>query len=1264
MNTIVKRGATWSRLFLPKLTQIMAAAVGVLVVCSSMFAQGNAGRILGTVTDQTGGALPGAMLSVIDIQRGVTRTLTADDSGAYSAPNLLPGTYTVTASFKGFKTAERAGFTLEVNQELRVDLQLQPGDQTQKITVTGELPQVETTNATVGGTLQNNIITSLPLNGRNFTNLLVLRPGVTIYPGGGGWTQSTNGIRAHDNSYMVDGVNSDEPWTGQSVMNAAEAAGDAGTILPVDAIDEFRSEINPKAEYGWKPGGVINVGIKSGTNDIHGTAYAYGRDTAFDARNYFNNSIDPVTGTLQTKQPVSLEQFGATVGGPIKKDKLFYFLSYEDQRYSIGNPFDHSVPATTDLVAACNRAAILGTATALSKELAGLNANCSANATFATAANGALGTPAFQGIFPVSPSEGISTDIASTNQIDSGLTKIDYHLSDKNELHGMYFISEGAGNLADAPSTDVDPAWLTNQYARAQTASVGWTFTPNSSWVNDARVGYAHYYQRFLSPDSTQNPASYSFNGNLYQIPTGITNPFYWGLPGLTFQGPYNLNFTLGGSWPKVVGPDGSLQLVDHISVLKGKHAFMFGGEILNLESTTQVTNQGKGPLRFGKGNDPDNPLTVSNFVNDLEPFFMGDMNRVRLTEGNPLRNFSGNGFAAFLQDDWRVKPRVTVNLGLRYEINTVPKEANGLMGNFDPTSATGLDQISSTGTPYKGDHNNFSPRLGLAWDIKGDGKTVLRAGGSLIYEQLSLDVFNGIGNTLGLRAIPTGLPLFEDGQQVAGTPVGNINFFEVQATGAPLGPVQTAWQGFVPNPSNAGAVTPANALYTPLTGACGDGSTITSVLLGTNRSLIGTAPPQCPIVAVDPNVRTPYVENWLLDLQRAITSSLSLDLGYIGNHGVKLLGMNDINQPAIGSGWTTAAVNACLSSAPSYGNCAPDTSAEQAAQPFSQSCTTSAPVLPFNPNGKCYPYLGNIDIFHNRDTSSYNGLQAVLTQRPWHGLSYTAGYTYSHALGESSDNWGSGQIIPINNYAPDKILWAATDFDIRHRLTLSGTYALPGRKGLGQLLDGWALNTVVTIQSGQPWGVADTSNDFTGTNQQNNAAGSEGELWDFFGNPSDFTPVHGFTATGGVPYFAGTSNAACLAKATAIGALAVAALANTGCFANGGSVMIPPAYGTSGNMARNIFRDAGFRNWDLSVSKNFRFKERLTAQFRAELFNILNHPIFNNPSGGPAGPFNNDPSAGQGFGLSTGTPDTAGGNPQLGSGGARAMQLGAKLTW
>src|SRR6202521_2628690 len=325
-----------------QVVQLLGAMIGIFLICLPAFSQGNAGRILGTHTDQSGGVMAGATVTVTDTQRGTTRTLTTNQSGEYNSPGLLPSNYTVRAEATGFKTIERTGILLEVNTDLRVDLSLQPGQQNQTITVTEAMPLVDTTNAELGGTLQSEIIDSLPMNGRNFQNLLQLRPGVMIYPGGTSYSESTNGLRSHDNIYLVNGIYSSTPWDGQSVMNSSLHAGDAGTLLPVDAIDELKTEENPRAEYGWKPGAIVDVGIKSGTNTIHGTAYAYGRDTAFDARNWFDPAPAP-------KAAVGLEQFGGTLGGPIKKDKLFYFLNYEGQLYSIGNPAQHNFPVTAHL---------------------------------------------------------------------------------------------------------------------------------------------------------------------------------------------------------------------------------------------------------------------------------------------------------------------------------------------------------------------------------------------------------------------------------------------------------------------------------------------------------------------------------------------------------------------------------------------------------------------------------------------------------------------------------------------------------------------------------------------------------------------------------------------------------------------------------------------------------------------------------------------------------------------------------------------------
>ena len=1247
-----------------------AAVVFVLVLglsvlsCAPLFAQGTAGKILGTVTDASGGAIAGATVVVTDVDRNSPRTLTTDSAGEYNAPNLLPGNYKVRAEAKGFKTFERSGIILEVNGEIRVDLSMQTGDVSQTITVNESVPLVETTNAELGATLQSAIIQDIPLNGRNFENLLQLNPGVTIYPGGSGNAQSTNGQRPHDNIYMVNGIMATDPWLGQSVFNTNMAAGDAGTIMPMDAIDEFKTEENPRAEYGWKPGAIVNVGVKSGTNTLHGSAYAYGRDTVLDARNYFN----PVNGINPTKQPVELEQYGATLGGPIKKDKIFYFVNFESQHYGIGNPNSVNTPETVtapgganpkaSLIDACKAAG--AAATPLSLSLAGLDSTCTPISSKLTNDPGGL---QFQGLFPVDTTGSVGTDLISTSTIHGGLGKVDYRPNDKNQLEGMYFISQGDTSSVDTPPAEVSSSWVTAQHARSQAVSADWSYTPSSTVVNEVRFGYAHYYQTFFGTDFGQSPDNYNFNGQTYDFGTGITNPLYTGAPLIRIQGfnQYPSGDAIGVGWPKVIGPDGVMEFVDHVSVIRGKHAFKFGGEFLYNQSSNNETADAKSQIRFAK----------SQTNTALENFFEGDLSKALLFTGDAERHLYNYGFAGFLQDDWRITPRLTLNLGIRYELNTVVHDRDGLMGNFDPTLG-----IFQTNNPYHGDHNNFSPRLGFAWDLFGNGKTVVRGGAGILYEQVSFDVMNGEGNLLGLRTFPTGVPLFNAGSSTPLPVTGTIQTQAITFAGGPaLAAISSAWQGFNPGIPASQQQTLFASVANP---ACGDGVT-------------GPAP--CEVYGVNPNIRTPYVGTWNLDIQHAITNNLSIDVGYVGNHGTKLLGKLNINQPLPGSGWTAAAKSACIASASDvtggvptpFDNCAPDGNAEQAAEPFTAPCAAkvgvgpNAPGGPFNPTNSCISYLNYITLIENNYESNYDGLQMTVTGRGYHGLSFTAGYTYSHALGDASDQGTSANFpVPLNSYGNIRQqMYANTDFDIRHRFTLSMNYVLPARKGFGQLLEGWSVNTIVIVTSGLPWGLSDQSDDFSGTNVIGTAAQSLGEQWNFYGNPSDFTPVHGWTDTnggwqnggGGLPFFPGggqqgaeTANATCNARAAAIGPLAQASLSNLGCYAVGNSVLIPAAWGSYGNTKPNFLRDTGFKNVDFSITKAFTFKERLKAEARVEIFNLFNHPDWSNPSGGPGGGIE-DPSA-QPFGFIGLTPDTYSSNPQLGSGGARAMQLGLKLSW
>src|SRR5437879_3839012 len=251
-------------------TQIVLLALTLSLLSLAALAQSTAGRVLGSVTDQSGASVAGATVVVTDTQRGTSRTLATDASGDYVAPDLIPGTYKIHVEAKGFKSAERPNVTIEVASDVRADFALQPGNVSEIVTVTGEIPLLNTTSSTLGGTLSNQEINDLPLNGRNYENLLQLRPGVMRYPGGGFSTTSANGLRAEDNAYLVEGLFNSEPYSGQAIINGSGIAGDSATILPIDSIQEFNLQQNPPAEYGWKQGSVVNVGLKSCTNNIHG----------------------------------------------------------------------------------------------------------------------------------------------------------------------------------------------------------------------------------------------------------------------------------------------------------------------------------------------------------------------------------------------------------------------------------------------------------------------------------------------------------------------------------------------------------------------------------------------------------------------------------------------------------------------------------------------------------------------------------------------------------------------------------------------------------------------------------------------------------------------------------------------------------------------------------------------------------------------------------------------------------------------------------
>jgi len=881
--------------------QLLGGVFAVLLLCLPAFSQGSFGRILGTVTDQSGGVVSGATVTVIDTERGINRTLTTDDAGAYNAPNLTAGNYTVRVEAKGFKRIERQSVVIEVGHEVRIDLTVQPGEQNQTVTVTEAVPLVETTNATMGGTLENADIIDLPLNGRDYQNLLGLRPGVMLQPGGGPWTQSTNGVRPDESVWLIEGIINSNFFDGRPVVNMPSPFTDGATIMPVDAIQEFNLQENPKAEYGWKAGAIVNVGIKSGTNSLHGDAYAFGRFQDWDARNVFNIS-DPAgcsPALLQPdntcpKTPAQLEQFGAVVGGPIKKDKLFFFGGYEGLRSFIGFVGGIQVPATAsvgdasksmvDAITALQTAGV--PVSAVSAKLAGCTTT---------------GTPVCTG--NLFPNSGTSTNFLSTfptiNTSDNGVGKLDYHMNDKNSFNGMFWY--GHYNSTGEDHAFVNQLATDNAPIRAMSITASWVYTPSSNVVNEARFGYDRASFDFVNVD-VNTPAS------TYGINTGVTNPLAGGLPSIVITGFGNGGTPVVGTAfnrPQYFTPNPYWDVQDSVSVQQGKHSIKVGGEFAHLEADAQVFNNGRGRFNFF-GGQLANPAfacaapATGSCSTSLEDYFAGALTGATLLGGQPLSKLTAMNFAGYIQDDWRITPRLIINAGLRYTLLTPMKDANNNIGNFDPSSPTGMVQQGQPGfgTIWKNDPFDLEPRIGMAWDVRGNGNTVMRLGVGLIHETWTLETFEGQFNMQGdgstaINAIPTAAT-------ISCGITGFVSSITCPSAGGGTNALGSV--GFSPNqlcwdptaaPIGCGAAGQATVLPGGTGGPkCGDGVTSGGT----------TAPSPCDLMSVNQNLKLPFVVTYNLGVTHAFGPNLSVEAEFVGNHGYRLLSFTDINQAQLGA--------------------------------------------------------------------------------------------------------------------------------------------------------------------------------------------------------------------------------------------------------------------------------------------------------------------------------------------------------------------------
>ncbi len=1115
-----------------------SALIAVVALVCASYAQTFRGTILGTVTDTSGAVVAKAKVTVRNTATGLERTTLTSADGSYAIPELPIGVYDVTITQTGFRASVAHNVEVSVASERRVDAQLNPGEVSQTIEVSGEaLPQVETTSDTLGGTYIASEIKDLPVNGRDYTKLIYLTPGIagspdqiTDSPGSFG-VFSMNGARGRANNFLLDGTDMNDGYRNDPAINQPGVFGTPATILPVDAVQELRVLSNFEAEYGRNAGAVVNIVTKSGTNALHGTALEYFRNSALDARNYFNFANQP-------QAPFHNNQFGGSLGGPIVKNKTFFFADYEGQREKVGVVTLSCVPVGTAADGSLDPSQATNS---VIRNLLERHPWPAPNIASAVAAGACPNSSV------ISP---------SSNRLDSVIGKIDHNFNASNSITGRYFFgdSDQSFPLALTASGGQLPGFNTLTPTRVQLVSLSFVHIFSPTKVNELRYGWNRFAEGFFAQDQSFQPSTIG-------LVTGTSDQ---GLPIITVSGQAGslaqLGATSGDPRSRV---DSNNQLIDNFSWKINKHDVKFGFEFRRTSIQQSLGKYFRGKLKF----DSVGAFLAGNVDTSFGSSFE--------YSGDPLRHTSENSYGLYVQDSYRVNARVTVNLGLRWDYLGVVKEKNNLFSNatsFDPAAGTlTLTQVGQPGLSrmYEPDYKNFAPRVSLAWDVTGKGKTVVRAGFGIFYDAFSQDFF------LGHLPYP---PFFDPGP--AYNPIGPAQIIPAAATGS---------------------IVAGQSVYGPA--SCG------SV--------------ECDIFTFDRHMRTPYMENYNLNIQQQITNKVTLQAGYVGSQGHRLLRFRDINQPS---------------------------QAQITAYDLANGVSAYGVPRAFGNN----PY-GAFYILQEESTakSNYNALQTSLKMDGWHGITSIVNYVWSRSFDTASDgeDFEPNAAQPYDSTRPS-LEYGPSNFDVPQRFTWILGYRLPKMSGGAQKLrNGWGVDSTLTLQSGQPFQFNyNFESDFSGAGEGIDRPDIVGPIVYHPGNPSNFVDLSSFA----IP----------------------CTILPTVTVPSGTAADCVPGTRHFGNLGRDALRGPSFRQWDLALYKDTPISERLTMQLRAEFFNVLNHPNFANPFL-PA--FIADPGV-NGFHLQTvngvrrevgsagypitATGDVGVGNPFLGGGGPRGIQLAATFTF
>jgi len=1264
----------------------------VLCLLLSASAQSTGGRIIGRVSDSTGAVVSGVNVALVNDATGVSRNTKTNETGDYNFIEVTPATYHLEYTLQGFKKDVRTNLVLEVNQVLTLNAILQPGATQETVDVSSEAPLVDTTSTQLGAVVNDRTISELPLNARDTYQFLQLQPGVMSTTGSGNQivygsdkagSVSVNGGRGRANNFSVNGGDANDQFVNLPTVQPSP-----------DSIAEFRVLTNTfDAEYGRNSGSVVNVVTKSGTNALHGDLYEFFRNKALNANPYCFTAVD---GTPCDKPQFNQNQFGGTLGGPIIKDRTFIFGSYEGRRIRQGIPSPLVfVPTTAERPSASQPYANFssesvfpgtlssafplqqrpGCASAIATQTQG-QATLGDGAAYGATYDPVTGQRTSTGIFtdvvnnrdniiplacldptavdllqyvptPANGSDKLVTTPVQPQRGDQFTVRVDHRLNNQQNLSFYYYFDDDhlISPFAQFQAAGANvPGFGSITNERFQQWNISHTWTISNTTVNEFRFNYNREAQRaFQHPTFTTNvqnscPPAPSWLTNVTGPVPCFTDgtaantlgihpnlgPQHEGLPFIQVSGGFTIGNNGEGELPQV---GNSFQWSDNISKVVGKHSLKFGTDVRRqrFDQTLYFDVNGEFFIDETSTNSTLGDTAFSDYLLGLPGSYgQGSAN---------TENVRSTGVYLFAQDSWKLKPNLTLNYGLRWELNTPIADISKHVQTFRPgqvstvypcenTVNTDCSSMTPVGLLVPGDkgvpngltqtyYKAFAPRIGLAWSPGSSGKTSIRTGWGLFYnpiEQLVLEQFS------------------------AEPPFGGSTFPFNTLFNEPF--LDQSGGFSYPNPFGLPSLSGVNGILNPQRGQPVDW---------------GMFRPNTLFGQFQPHMRSQYSAQYNLTIQRQLTNDMKLEVGYVGSQGHRLLATHDINYgnaktclglQSLEDAYTGPADgDPALTCGPYFadtGFFVPPQWENAQGNMVDVIIPPQGLQLPYGPNGptfipggtdvntlsngngitliglrrysspQCVPLTGVgcpadfIPVFSSifaQDTianSAYNSLQASLDKRFSHGLQFTAAYTYSKSFDQSSSFEG------ILNPIDPRISRSLSAFDARHRLVLSYYWELPLRKysgATGKLLNGWALSGITTLQTGFPIRISTVA---------------DNELMYSFdfelpGEPAQLAPLHTQRPQSHGNYFFDPNSFT--DNATDNSAPPCSAGAQFECYQ-------PSLLGTLGNTKRTLCCGPGISNTDFAILKTIPITEAVHADFRAEFFNIFNHTQFFNPDG------------------------------------------------